>query len=100
MGQLHDRMAEDLTLRNFSPATRRVYLIYARKFAAFYMRSPEELGAPEIRRFLLHQTRRLSASLCGLEVSLQCHVGTKLGSRAHSLSPPSFDAATAGVASG
>jgi|SRR5208337_194071 len=55
MGQLHDRMAEDLTLRNFSPATRRVYLIYARKFAAFYMRSPEELGAPEIRRFLLHQ---------------------------------------------
>src|SRR5208337_2865021 len=36
-------------------ALRRVYLIYARKFAAFYMRSPEELGAPEIRRFLLHQ---------------------------------------------
>ena len=55
MGQLHDRMAEDLTLRNFSPATRRNYLIYARKFAAFYMRSPQELGAEEIRRFLLHQ---------------------------------------------
>src|SRR5713101_1673911 len=35
MGRLHDRMAEDLLLRNFSPATQRNYLLYARKFAAF-----------------------------------------------------------------
>ena len=55
MGRLHDRMAEDLTLRNFSPATRRNYLLYARKFAAFFMRSPEDMGEPEIRQFLLHQ---------------------------------------------
>jgi site-specific recombinase XerD len=48
-------MAEDLTLRNFSPATRRNYLLYARKFAAFFMRSPEDMGEPEIRQFLLHQ---------------------------------------------
>ena len=40
MGRLHDRMAEDLRLRNFSPATRRNYLLYARKFVAFFMRSP------------------------------------------------------------
>ena len=52
MGRLHDRMAEDLTLRNFSPATRRNYLLYARKFVAFFMRSPEDLGEPEIRQFL------------------------------------------------
>jgi site-specific recombinase XerD len=64
MGRLQDRMAEDLRLRNFSPATRRNYLIYARKFVAFFMRSPEELGEPEIRRFLLHQleVKRLSYS--------------------------------------
>lgn len=55
MGRLHDRMAADLVLRNFSPATRRNYLIYARKFAAFFMRSPEEMGEAEIRQFLLHQ---------------------------------------------
>jgi integrase/recombinase XerD len=55
MGQLHDRMAEDLLLRNFSPATRRNYLLYARKFAAFFMRSPAEMGEPEIRQFLVHQ---------------------------------------------
>jgi hypothetical protein len=31
MGQLYDRMARDLVLRNFSPATRRVYLLYCRR---------------------------------------------------------------------
>ena len=55
MGRLHDRMAEDLTLRNFSPATRRNYLLYAGKFAAFFGRSPQDMGEPEIRQFLLHQ---------------------------------------------
>jgi len=54
MGQLHDRMAQDLVLRNFSPATRRNYLLYCRKFAAFYRRSPADLGEDDIRTFLLH----------------------------------------------
>jgi integrase/recombinase XerD len=64
MGRLHDRMAEDLTLRNFSPATRRNYLLYARKFVAFFMRSPEDMGKAEIRQFLLHQleVKKLSHS--------------------------------------
>jgi hypothetical protein len=35
MGQLQDRMAEDLRLRNFSPATCRNYLLYARRLAQF-----------------------------------------------------------------
>ena len=55
MGQLRDRMEQDLKLKSVSPATIRNYLLYCRKFAAFYMRSPEELGASEIRAFLLHQ---------------------------------------------
>ncbi|MDB5310262.1 MAG: site-specific recombinase XerD [Gemmataceae bacterium] len=55
MGRLRDRMAEDLRLRNFSPATCRNYLLYARAFARFYQRSPEDLGETEIRAFLLHQ---------------------------------------------
>jgi len=48
-------MAQDLTLKGVSPATRRNYLLYCRKFAAFFMRSPEELGAADVRAFLLHQ---------------------------------------------
>ena len=45
MGQLHDRMAQDLVLRNFSPCTRRNYLLYCRKFAAFFRRSPADPAA-------------------------------------------------------
>src|SRR5260221_111887 len=55
MGQLHDRMEQDFKLRGLSPATIRNYLLYGRKFAAFFMRSPEQLGAAEVRAFLLHQ---------------------------------------------
>ena len=38
MGLLHERMAEDLRLRGLSPSTGSNYLLYCRKFAAFYMR--------------------------------------------------------------
>src|SRR6516162_5424137 len=55
MGQLRDRMEQDLKLKGVSPATIRNYLLYCRKLAAFFMRSPEELGAAEVRSFLLHQ---------------------------------------------
>jgi integrase/recombinase XerD len=55
MGQLRDRMEQDLKLRGLSPATIRNYLLYCRKFAAFFMRSPEELGTAQVRTFLLHQ---------------------------------------------
>jgi site-specific recombinase XerD len=55
MGQLRDRMEQDLILRKLSPATRRNYLLYCRKFAAHYRRSPEELGEVEIRAYLLHR---------------------------------------------
>jgi integrase len=54
MGQLRDRMEQDLILKNLSPANRRNYLLYCGKFAAHYGRSPEELGEIEIREYLLH----------------------------------------------
>ena len=46
MGQLHDRMAQDLVLRNFSPSIARNSLLYGRKFAAFFERSPSNWGNP------------------------------------------------------
>jgi site-specific recombinase XerD len=54
MGQLRDRMEQDLILRKLSPATRRNYLLYCRKFAGHFGRSPTELGEVEIREYLLH----------------------------------------------
>lgn len=54
MGQLRERMEQDLQLRNLSPATRKNYLCYCRKFAGHFQRSPEELGEREIREFLMH----------------------------------------------
>ncbi len=54
MGQLRDRMAEDLVLRRLSPSTSKTYLLYARKFAKHYGRSPAELGEEDIRAYLLH----------------------------------------------
>ena len=48
-------MEQDLKLKGLSPATIQNYLLYCRKFAAFFMRSPEELGATEVRSFLLYQ---------------------------------------------
>jgi hypothetical protein len=40
MGQLRDRMEQDLKLKGVSPATIRNYLLYARKFAGFFMYFP------------------------------------------------------------
>jgi site-specific recombinase XerD len=47
-------MEQDLILRGLAPSTRKIYLLYCRKFAAHYRRSPEELGETEVREFLLH----------------------------------------------
>lgn len=62
MGQLRDRMAEDLRLKGFSPSTQRVYLHYAKEFAKHFMRSPARMGEEEIRTFLLYllDERKLS----------------------------------------
>ena len=53
MGELCQRMTEDLKLKNYAPATRAEYLRCARRFAAYHMRSPAEMGEQEIRDFLL-----------------------------------------------
>jgi integrase/recombinase XerD len=54
MGKLRDRMIEDLRLAGYSASTRRIYALYARKFAQHFNRSPEILGEREVRRYLLH----------------------------------------------
>src|SRR5436309_10453273 len=53
MGALCQRMEEDLKLKNYAPATRAEYLRCAKRFAAYHMRPPAEMGEREIRDFLL-----------------------------------------------
>jgi integrase/recombinase XerD len=53
MGALCQRMEEDLKLKNYAPATRAEYLRCAKRFAAYHMRSPADMGEREIRDFLL-----------------------------------------------
>lgn len=64
MGLLKQRMEADLKLQNYSPRTQGEYLRCARGVAAHFMRSPEQMGAEEIRCYLQHLlvVRKLSAS--------------------------------------
>jgi hypothetical protein len=54
MGQLRDRMEADLTLAGYSPSTRKIYLLYAKQYTKYHMRSPAEMGEEQIRQYLLH----------------------------------------------
>ena len=54
MTPLRRRFVEDLTIRNYSPRTIERYVALVARFAAHFGRSPEQLGAEEVRTFQLH----------------------------------------------
>jgi len=62
MGKLRDRMEADLKIGGYSQITQKIYTLYARKFAAHFMRSPTQMGADEIRQFLLYLVEEKKAS--------------------------------------
>lgn len=51
---LRRRMLEDMTVRNLSPATQQSYVYAVSKFSRHFGRSPDRLGAEEVRAFQLH----------------------------------------------
>ena len=57
-------MIEDMQIRNLTPNTQRVYVGQIVHFAYHFRKSPDLLGPPEIRTYLLHLTRerRLASS--------------------------------------
>ena len=62
METLRDRMEADLKIGCYSPITRRIYLLYARLFAKYRIRSPKVMEEREIRQFLLHFIEERMAS--------------------------------------
>jgi integrase/recombinase XerD len=53
MTPLRERMDADMRLRNLSTNTREQYILCVSQFARRYRRTPEQLGASEVREFLL-----------------------------------------------
>lgn len=54
MTPLRQRMIEELRRRNYAERTIRTYVLGVAAFARFHNRSPETLGAEEIRQYQLH----------------------------------------------
>jgi len=68
MGQLRDRMEGDLLLKAVAEVTRAEYLRCATQLAAHYRRSPAELGADEVRAYLVHLVDTLHYSPANLKM--------------------------------
>jgi site-specific recombinase XerD len=54
MTPLRQRLVQDLQLRNYSPRTVDCYVRHVARFAAYFGRSPEHLGAEHVRLYQLH----------------------------------------------
>ena len=57
MTELRRRTLEELQRRDFSPHTIRGYIRTVRDFAAYFHKSPDQLGVEEVRQFQLHMLR-------------------------------------------
>jgi site-specific recombinase XerD len=53
MGQVRDRMVENLRLAGYRAGTQQLYLDHARRYVAHFMKPPTELGEPHVREFML-----------------------------------------------
>lgn len=58
MGELYQRMARDLAIKNLAERTREEYLRCCTLFAGYHMVSPRELGAEEVKQYLGHLLER------------------------------------------
>jgi integrase/recombinase XerD len=78
---LRQRMIDDMTFRNMSPSTHKVYTYAVANFSAFHGRSPDKLGIEDVREYRLHLIARgLKAnSINPIIGALRFFYGTTLG---------------------
>lgn len=70
MGALRTRMIEEMRLRNFAMRTQKSYVAAMVGLVKHYRKSPDQLGAEEVRSYLLHlEDRGLSPSSCNVAIS-------------------------------
>ena len=62
MTPLRQRMIEDMKLRNYAPRTIQVYVERVATFAKHFGKSPERLGAADVRAYLLSLVQEKHAS--------------------------------------
>jgi len=80
---LRQRMIEDMTFRNMSPGTIKVYTYAVANFARYHRRSPDQLGLEDVRDYRLHLlSRGLKAkSINPIVGGLRFFYGTMLGKK-------------------
>jgi integrase/recombinase XerD len=72
MSPLRRRMIEDMVVRNLSPETQQSYVRAVAKFSKHFGRSPDRLGAEEVRAYQVHLTSQgvawasLNQTVCAL----------------------------------
>ena len=58
MTPLRRRMIDDMTIRNMSPSTQKIYIAAVANFSVFHGRSPDKLSFEDVRDYRLHLISR------------------------------------------
>lgn len=70
MNELRARMKQDLELGGYAKGTTPQYLAAASHFAAYFRRSPAELGQAEVRQYVDHLRKKRKLSASALKIHL------------------------------
>ncbi|MEY4514179.1 MAG: hypothetical protein RLZZ450_6301, partial [Pseudomonadota bacterium] len=70
MGQLRERMRQDLTMRGMSRSTQESYITYAGAFVAHFKRPASQLGGEHVRAWVLHLLTKLGRKAATVNVAI------------------------------
>jgi integrase/recombinase XerD len=70
MTMLRQRMTEDMRIRNLSSRTQASYLQQVSQFARYFGKSPDKLGAEDIRAYHLYLTKERELATSSIHVAI------------------------------